>query len=76
MYTDQQFADTYPSLPRNIFTLWVHFAYTVCPRSSDPFYVVSYYIKLLLLGQTVPCGNSYILDRSTRKPMITILEFV
>jgi len=33
--------------------------HTVCPRSSEPFYVVTYYIKwvALLLGHIVQDGN-------------------
>ena len=32
---------------------------TICPRSSDPFYIVSYYIKwvIILLGHTVIVFN-------------------
>ena len=30
-----------------------NFMYTVCPRSSDPFYIVSYYIKWGTTSRTV-----------------------
>ena len=38
-------------LPSNYFHLWVYsWLLTVCPRSSYPFYVVSYYIKWVTTG--------------------------
>ena len=31
---------------------YLHYHYTVCPRSSDPFYVITYYIKLITTSWT------------------------
>ena len=40
------------------FNEFLTISYTGCPGSSDPFYIVAYYIKWsLLLGQTVALGN-------------------
>ena len=31
---------------------WIQYIHTVCPRSSDPFYIVSYYIKWVTASWT------------------------
>ena len=47
---------------------------TICTRSSDPFYIVTYYINQSLLGHTVSPGffggNRKISDRGGRELMI------
>ena len=35
-----------------MFSLQTIFAFTICPRSSDPFYIVSYYIKWVTTSWT------------------------
>ena len=48
---------------------------TVCPRSSDPFYIVSYYInKLLLLGHTVVNFRAPFANRTIEKKMSFVIS--
>ena len=58
--------------PHHILPQNGHLVYTVCPKSSDPFYIVSYYIKWVTTSLThsiylIICANFWI-TRSTYPP--------
>ena len=54
---------------------WIFLQHTVCPRSSDPFYIVTYYIKWVTASWAYSCYKSVCFEHVNAAPGPSLKKF-